>query len=102
MDDIKSGLQYAFQTRNPLTLALSSTGHGAMEAVMANLLEEGDVILVANNGIWGERAKDMASRQRKEKKERNSLHAADGFRLIFLRRVCQGDRGHAGGSLHVG
>ena len=63
MDDVKTGIQYAFQTNNALTLALSATGHAGMEAVMANLLEEGDVVLVAENGIWGQRAEDMAKRQ---------------------------------------
>ena len=63
MDDVKSGIRYAFQTENALTLALSATGHAGMEAVMANLLEDGDVILVAENGIWGQRAGDMATRR---------------------------------------
>jgi len=63
MDDTKAGIQYAFQTNNALTLALSSTGHSAMEAVMTNMLQEGDVVLIAENGIWGQRAGDMASRQ---------------------------------------
>eukprot|EP00095_Tigriopus_kingsejongensis_P007307 maker-scaffold431_size173393-snap-gene-0.25 protein:Tk07307 transcript:maker-scaffold431_size173393-snap-gene-0.25-mRNA-1 annotation:"serine-pyruvate mitochondrial" len=62
MDDIKSGIQYVFQTSNPLTLALSATGHAAMEAVMVNMLEKGDIVLIAHNGIWGERAGDMATR----------------------------------------
>ena len=63
MDDTKAGIQYAFQTNNSLTLALSSTGHSAMEAVMTNVLQEGDIVLIAENGIWGQRAGDMASRQ---------------------------------------
>ena len=63
MDDVKAGIQYAFQTNNALTLALSSTGHAGMEAVMANLLEDGDIVLIAENGIWGQRAGDMAGRQ---------------------------------------
>ena len=62
MDEVKAGIQYAFQTKNALTLALSATGHAGMEAVMANLLEEGDTILIAENGIWGQRAEDMAKR----------------------------------------
>ena len=33
-----------------------------MEAVVANLLEPGDSILVGTSGIWGERVSDMASR----------------------------------------
>ena len=28
-----------------------------------NLLEKDDVVLIANHGIWGERAMDMAKRQ---------------------------------------
>lgn len=62
MDDVKAGIQYVFQTKNALTLALSATGHAAMEAVMVNMLERDDVVLIANNGIWGERAGDMATR----------------------------------------
>ncbi|XP_046995060.1 alanine--glyoxylate aminotransferase-like [Schistocerca americana] len=62
MDEIKEGLQYVFQTRNRLTLAVSATGHAGMEAVMCNLIEPGDIVLVTVNGIWGERAADMAAR----------------------------------------
>uniref|UniRef100_A0A8C5X188 Alanine--glyoxylate aminotransferase n=1 Tax=Malurus cyaneus samueli TaxID=2593467 RepID=A0A8C5X188_9PASS len=62
MDEIKAGIQYAFQTQNPLTLALSGSGHCAMEAALLNLLEHGDTVLVAINGIWGQRAADIARR----------------------------------------
>ncbi|XP_069720707.1 alanine--glyoxylate aminotransferase isoform X2 [Phaenicophaeus curvirostris] len=62
MDEIKAGIQYAFQTHNRLTLALSGTGHCAMEAALLNLLERGDSALVAVNGIWGQRAADIARR----------------------------------------
>ena len=48
-----------------MTLVLSSTGHAGMECVMTNLLEKDDVVLIANHGIWGERAMDMAKRQGK-------------------------------------
>ncbi|XP_008941918.1 PREDICTED: serine--pyruvate aminotransferase, partial [Merops nubicus] len=57
-----AGIQYAFQTQNRLTLALSGTGHCAMEAALLNLLERGDTVLVATNGIWGQRAADVAGR----------------------------------------
>ncbi|NXT92891.1 SPYA protein, partial [Anhinga rufa] len=60
MDEIKAGIQYAFQTQNRLTLAISGTGHCAMEAALLNLLEHGDTALVAVNGIWGQRAADIA------------------------------------------
>lgn len=62
MDEIKAGIQYAFQTRNRLTLAISGSGHTAMEAALLNLLEQGDTVLVAVNGIWGQRAADIARR----------------------------------------
>lgn len=62
MDEIKAGIQYVFQTRNELTLAVSASGHGGMEAVLSNLLEPGDKVLIAVNGIWGKRAADMATR----------------------------------------
>ncbi|NWU44879.1 SPYA protein, partial [Hylia prasina] len=62
MDEIKAGIQYAFQTQNRLTLAISGSGHCAMEAALFNLLEQGDTVLVAINGIWGQRAADIARR----------------------------------------
>ncbi|KAK2585234.1 hypothetical protein KPH14_009936 [Odynerus spinipes] len=62
MDEIKAGIRYAFQTRNELTLALSTAGHGGMEACLGNLLESGEVVLIAKCGIWGERVANMANR----------------------------------------
>ncbi|XP_074107141.1 alanine-glyoxylate aminotransferase isoform X1 [Cotesia typhae] len=62
MDDIKVGLQYAFQTNNRLTLAISATGHSGMEASLANLLEPTDTILIIKAGLWGERAQEIAKR----------------------------------------
>ncbi|KAJ9586695.1 hypothetical protein L9F63_019733 [Diploptera punctata] len=62
MDEVKAGIQYVFQTKNSLTLAISTSGHGGMEAALSNLIEPGDGVLVAVNGIWGQRAADMARR----------------------------------------
>lgn len=62
MDEIKQGVQYLFQTRNPLTLALTGSGHCALEAALVNLLEEGDPVLVGVNGIWGQRAVEIGER----------------------------------------
>ena len=53
MDECKSGIQYIFQTRSPYTFAISGTGHAGMEAAVVNLVEPGDVVAVATNGIWG-------------------------------------------------
>lgn len=66
MDDIKEGIRYIFQTQNQLTLAVSASGHGGMEAVICNLLEPGELILIAVSGIWGLRAADMARRYGKK------------------------------------
>ena len=82
MDEVKLGLQYAFQTQNRLTLALSATGHAAMECVMANLVEDGDRVLVASNGIWGQRAADMAKRQG-ETMARKTIARTDPFLLFY-------------------
>lgn len=62
MSDIKSGIQYMFQTRNIMTLAVSGTGHTAMECAIFNAVEAGESVLTAVNGIWGERAAEMAER----------------------------------------
>ncbi|XP_001513675.3 serine--pyruvate aminotransferase [Ornithorhynchus anatinus] len=62
MDEIKEGIQYAFQTKNQITLAISGSGHSAMEAALFNALEPGDSVMVGVNGIWGQRAADIAER----------------------------------------
>ncbi|XP_052049471.1 alanine--glyoxylate aminotransferase [Apodemus sylvaticus] len=62
MEEIKQGIQYVFQTRNPLSLVVSGSGHCAMETALFNLLEPGDSFLVGTNGIWGMRAAEMAER----------------------------------------
>lgn len=62
MSDIRSGIQYMFQTQNNVTLAVSGTGHTAMECAIFNAVEPGESVLTAVNGIWGERAAEMAER----------------------------------------
>lgn len=62
MSDIKSGVQYLFQTQNPVTFAVSGTGHAAMECAIFNAVEAGESVLMGVNGIWGERAADVAER----------------------------------------
>lgn len=65
MDEVKEGLRYIFQTKAEVVCCVSGTGHAGMETTMCNLLEPGDRILIAQNGIWGERAADMARRHGK-------------------------------------
>uniref|UniRef100_A0A8C9SQJ5 Alanine--glyoxylate aminotransferase n=1 Tax=Scleropages formosus TaxID=113540 RepID=A0A8C9SQJ5_SCLFO len=62
MDDIKQGIQYAFQTQNNMTIAASGSGHTAMECALFNCVEPGEPVLVAINGIWGERVAEIARR----------------------------------------
>jgi len=62
LDDIQLGLQYIFQTDSKYTLLVSGSGHAGMEAVVANMLEAGETIVVGNHGIWGERVIDMSDR----------------------------------------
>ena len=62
MDDIKSLLQYAFQTDNALTLPVSAPGSAGMEACFVNLLEPGDKVIVCQNGVFGGRMKENVER----------------------------------------
>lgn len=62
MDEIKALLQYAFQTRNALTMPISAPGSAGMEAVFVNLLEPGDKVIVCQNGVFGGRMKENVER----------------------------------------
>ncbi len=62
MDEIKKLLQYAFQTKNALTLPVSAPGSAGMEACFANLLEPGDKAVVCINGVFGNRMVENVTR----------------------------------------
>lgn len=62
MNEIQELLRTIFQTSNPLTLPLSGTGSAGMEAAVANLVEEGDSVLVGVNGVFGQRIAEMVRR----------------------------------------
>lgn len=62
MDETKQLLKFVFQTENNLTIPLSGTGSAGMEASLFNLIEEGDEVLVAVNGYFGERMCQMVPR----------------------------------------
>ncbi len=59
MKDVQEGLQYIFQTKEPV-LTLASTGTGAMEAAVTNLFKKGDVVLVVVGGKFGERWEELS------------------------------------------
>ena len=62
MDEMQGMLRQVFRTENPLTLAVSGTGSAGMEAVIVNLVEPGDNVLVCVNGVFGGRMVDVAGR----------------------------------------
>ena len=62
MDETQDLLRYAYQTENALTLPVSGTGMAGMEAVLSNLLEPGDKLLVCSAGFFGNRLEEVARR----------------------------------------
>ena len=62
MDDVTEMLRAVFQTSNRLTLPLSATGSAGMEAAFCNVVEPGDIVVIATNGYFGKRMADIASR----------------------------------------
>ncbi|MCB1675871.1 MAG: alanine--glyoxylate aminotransferase family protein [Halioglobus sp.] len=62
MDEIKTLLQYAFQTDNALTLPISAPGSAGMEACFVNLVSPGDKVIVCCNGVFGGRMKENVER----------------------------------------
>lgn len=62
MDEVKQLLQYAFQTKNTLTMPVSAPGSAGMEAVFVNLVEPGDKVIVCQNGVFGGRMQQNVQR----------------------------------------
>ncbi|MBI5611633.1 MAG: alanine--glyoxylate aminotransferase family protein [Gammaproteobacteria bacterium] len=62
MDEVKAMLQYAFQTTNALTIAVSAPGSAGMETCFVNLVEPGDKVIVCQNGVFGGRMKENVER----------------------------------------
>lgn len=62
MDEVKSLLQYAFQTKNELTIPVSAPGSAGMETCFVNLIEPGDKVIVCQNGVFGGRMKENVQR----------------------------------------
>ncbi len=55
-------LRHVFQTENDLTLCISGSGFSGAEAVLCNLLEVGDTIIVGNLGFFSGQIVDIAQR----------------------------------------
>ena len=62
MDETKQLLQYAFQTKNKLTMPISAPGSAGMEACVVNLVEPGETVIVCQNGVFGGRMVENVSR----------------------------------------
>jgi alanine-glyoxylate transaminase / serine-glyoxylate transaminase / serine-pyruvate transaminase len=61
MDDTQTLLRQIFQTENRLTMPLSASGSGGIEASVVNTLEEGDEAIIGVNGVFSDRMAVIAS-----------------------------------------
>lgn len=59
LKEVSQGLKYVYQTTNDVFI-ISSSGTGAMEAAVMNLLSCGDIALVVHGGKFGERWTEIA------------------------------------------
>ncbi|GAB1136155.1 MAG: alanine--glyoxylate aminotransferase family protein [Shewanella algae] len=62
MDELKSLIQYAFQTCNEMTIAVSAPGSAGMETCFVNLVEPGEKVIVCRNGVFGDRMRQNVER----------------------------------------
>jgi alanine-glyoxylate transaminase/serine-glyoxylate transaminase/serine-pyruvate transaminase len=62
MNELQVQLRSVFETANRVTFALPGTGGSGMEACLANLIEDGEEIVVCVNGFFGQRMADLAAR----------------------------------------
>jgi alanine-glyoxylate transaminase / serine-glyoxylate transaminase / serine-pyruvate transaminase len=62
MDETCDMLRTVWGTDNARTLPISATGSAGMEAAFVNTVHPGDVVVVAVNGLFGQRMTDVAAR----------------------------------------
>ncbi len=62
MDETCDRLREVWGTGNQRTLPISATGSAGMEAAFVNTVSAGDVVVVAVNGLFGQRMCDVAAR----------------------------------------
>ena len=62
LDHIQRLLRAVFETENRVTFSMSGTGGAGMEACLANLIEEGEEVVVCVNGFFAQRAAEIAGR----------------------------------------
>jgi alanine-glyoxylate transaminase/serine-glyoxylate transaminase/serine-pyruvate transaminase len=62
MSEVQAQLRATFRTQNAFTIAVSGTGSAGMEAALVNVVEPGDVVIVAAAGAFGNRLIEIAGR----------------------------------------
>ncbi|RMF22506.1 MAG: aminotransferase class V-fold PLP-dependent enzyme [Deltaproteobacteria bacterium] len=62
LDRVQDDLRRLWRTSNERTFPLSGTGSAGMEACFANLVEDGDEVVVGVNGVFGTRMAEVAER----------------------------------------
>jgi len=62
MDELKAMLQTLFNTKNDATFTVAGPGSVGMDACVLNMVEPGDKILIARNGVFGLRMTEVAAR----------------------------------------
>jgi len=62
MDETQTLMRRVFQTENRITMPLSASGSGGIEAAVVNSLEEGDTAVVCVNGYFSDRMYQTALR----------------------------------------
>lgn len=62
LDETCDRLRTVFRTGNALTLPISGTGSAGMEAMLVNVVHDGDVVVVGVNGVFGQRLCEVARR----------------------------------------
>jgi alanine-glyoxylate transaminase/serine-glyoxylate transaminase/serine-pyruvate transaminase len=62
MDETQVLMRAVFQTENRITMPLSASGSGGIEASVLNVLEEGDEAIICVNGLFSDRMNEIALR----------------------------------------
>src|SRR3989449_4780872 len=62
LEETAQMLRWLFQTKNEMTLCVSGSGFSGAEAVLCNLLEEGDTIIVGSLGFFSGMIVDISQR----------------------------------------
>ncbi len=62
MNEVQTLLRHVFRTTNPFAIAVSGTGSAGMEALLVNLIEPGDTVIVGLIGVFGTRMATIVER----------------------------------------